>query len=203
MFYYVPIRLLLVWLLVLFVIGCTSTSIQVLKNNQSRQDNQKFFVFVATPLMPVEQVIEDRVVEVFKKNNLDAIAKYTLIPGIQNIDAQQFEQVMNQNRITQILILRPVGETQNSPEVSLALPASAFGLYNREATNLYESSDTWSRRNRHIYAQIIDLKEQKITWYALITSKLWTTTEVDLYKNSLSTVASDIAVSIVGSIGQH
>ena len=71
--------------------------------------------------MPVEQVIEDLVVEVFKKNNLDAVAKYTLIPGIQNIDAQQFEQVMSQNRITQILILRPVGETQNSPEVSLIL----------------------------------------------------------------------------------
>jgi hypothetical protein len=82
----------------------------------------------------------------------------------------------------------------------MLLPKSAFALYNREATNLYESSDTWSRRNRHIYAQVIDIKEQKIVWYALVITKSWTTTEIDLFKSNVGDSASDMASMIINSL---
>lgn len=195
-----PARKILLILTSLLFFGCTTTSIDVYQNLQTSQASEKYLIFAATPLMPVEQVIEDRFIDVFKKNNIDAVAKYKLILGIQNLDESQFNAVIEQNKITKILILRPVGETQNSPETSMLMPKTVFGLYNREATYLYESSDTWSRRNRHIYAQVIDVKEQKIVWYAEVTTKSWTTTEIDLYKNDLGASASDMAISIVNSL---
>ena len=195
-----PIRKILLVLTSLLCFGCTTTSIDVYQNLQTPQASEKYLIFAATPLMPVEKVVEDRFIDVFKKNNIDAVAKYKLILGIQNLDEPQFNAVIEQNKITKILILRPVGETQNSPETSMLMPKTVFGLYNREATYLYESSDTWSRRNRQIYAQVIDVKEQKIVWYAMVTTKSWTTTEIDLYKNNLGASASDMAVSIVNSL---
>lgn len=184
--------------LVIFCLGaCTSTHLDLLQRDQNLSRFDKFLVFAVTPILPAEQVIEDQVVKVFEEHNVQAIAKHTLIPGAQHIDSAQFNRLIAQNQIDAILILRPVGETQNSPETSMTLPSNAYGLYNREATLLYESSDSWSRRNRQIYAQIIDIKRQQIVWYALIGSKTWTTTEAALYNKELRSVAESMANAIL------
>lgn len=186
---------------IVFLVACTSTRLEVLQPLQNDDERyQKFLVLAVSPTLAVEEVIEDQVVKVFAQNNVAAVAKHTIIPGPQHINAEQFNRLIAREGIDAILILRPVGEAQNAPETSETMAEGAYGLYNREARYLYESSDTWSRRNRKVYAQIIDIRRQRIVWYGYFSSKTWTTTEVALYSKVLRAAATEMASAIVTRI---
>lgn len=185
---------------VVVLLACTSMRIDVLQPLPSDERYQKFLILAVSPTLAVEEVIESQMVKVFEQNNIAAVAKYTLIPGPQHLNPEQFNRLIAREGIDAILIVRPVGEAQNAPETSLTMAEGAYGLYNREARYLYESSDEWSRRNRKVYAQIIDIRRQRIVWYAYLSSKTWTTTEVALYTKVLRTAASDIAGAIATRI---
>ena len=184
------------------LLGCTSSSITVY-SNMSVPKFERYLIFASTPNPALEKVIEDQFVSIFNQNKINNIPRYILIPISQHIDRTQFYKLMEEYKIDAILILRPVGESQNAPETSLDIPMDSFVLYNREATYLYESSDTWTRRNQKVFAQIIDVKQQRIVWYAYLSTKKWTTTEVALYTKVLASMARDMANSVVNNIGSR
>jgi len=183
--------------LLLLISACTTTSFKVFLDDPDAVDYKKFLVFVPTQNFQVEKIAENNLVLDLKESGVKAVAKYNLSSPLVNLGKEAFDKLISENNIDAIIILSPQSQTLNTPKALHALPDSAYNFYNRESIYLYKADDSWTLRNRTLYLQVIDVKLQKIVWYAEIVSKTWTVDDVDMYMNAINSATKYIASRMV------
>ena len=165
-------------MLVIFLFGCTSTSIYSHKDKDADR-YKNFLVFFRTNDFSIQKRFEDNIVKEFKKNNISAVAKYEIFPATSTSNADEFGKIMTQRYWDAILLLDLLQSTQN---------------------NLLTPDLSYSQLKKTINFQLVDIAKQKTVLMGTINSSVLTVTELTFFTNYIDSFATDIGKTLVNKL---
>lgn len=184
----------------IFLSGCSTTKLASYKSESSAEKYQKFAIFFLESEFSKRKILEDSVASDFKSSNTAAIQSYKLFPPTTEYSKaalkQQVSDLLNTGADA-ILIIRKAGEKQDKLTVSGGKTQVILDNEGRTYRGATPTEESYVSHNRSFRAEILDVKSQKIVWYAELEGKTFAPAELSFLSDFYESAAKNISREIV------